>query len=507
MMGVKAGQDRLLYNFSLEERVPEDHLLRLINNAVDFSFVYELARPHYSHTGQPSVDPVVLFKMALLQYLYDIPSERRLAQEIPLNLGWLWFLHYNLEELTPNHSVLSKARNRFGKELYHEFFRRIVALCQGAGLIRGDKVVVDATLVKANASLDSLVSRSLYQQLPGSPEEFVDRLWQENAEGEAAAENTGDNAEGETGDRGGREESKPERAEKLPKSKVNEERVSRTDPDAALVRDSRGALQLAHKVHLGVDGGEARVITSVAATSGDVCEAHELPHLVEEHRRNTGCKPEEVVADGIYGTEANYGYLMRAGILPSIPRHEAWSKRDVPNRQFVHDKERGGLICPEGQLLKRDALVWGGRYIRYRGSRRVCGKCQRKGECTKAARRSVYRRASEDVLAWAKEHLETARAKKSIQQRKAWVETANSETKVQHGLRRARYRGRWRVEIQAYLAATVYNLKKLVRYGGKKVKEQAIAMNILARELDILLLFLTRVSRRLCSPGLFSAYP
>jgi transposase len=182
MMGAKAAQEVVLCHISLEERVPQDHFLRLLSRAVDFGFVYKLAKPYYSHTGQPSVDPAVVFKMALIQYLYNVPSERRLAKEIPLNLAWLWFLQYNLAEATPNHSVLSKARSRFGREVYYQFFQRTIRLCQDAGLIQGDKVVMDATLMQADASIESMVSRSLYQQLPGAPEEFVERLWQENPE-------------------------------------------------------------------------------------------------------------------------------------------------------------------------------------------------------------------------------------------------------------------------------------------------------------------------------------
>src|SRR5881397_3878721 len=114
MMGRKAFTPKVLDRFSLEDRVPPDHLLRRVGLAVDFSFVRRLTARFYSHTGQPGIDPVVLFKMALLGYLYGIPSERRLAEEIRLNLGYMWFLGYDLDEAPPDHSVLSKARRRFG---------------------------------------------------------------------------------------------------------------------------------------------------------------------------------------------------------------------------------------------------------------------------------------------------------------------------------------------------------------------------------------------------------
>src|SRR6266508_2134118 len=159
MMGTKTPSSKLFYEFSLEERVPADHLLRRVGQAVDFSFVRRLTGRFYSHTGQPSVDPVVLFKMALLGYLYGIASERRLAAEIRLNLAYMWFLGYDLDETPPDHSVLSKARRRFGPTVYQAFFTEVVRQCERAGLVRGDTLYLDSTLVRANAALSSLGRR------------------------------------------------------------------------------------------------------------------------------------------------------------------------------------------------------------------------------------------------------------------------------------------------------------------------------------------------------------
>src|SRR5688572_22527730 len=134
MMGQRQFTTKLYYQLSLDRLVPQDHLLRRISAAVDFSFVRPLCRPFYSHTGQPSIDPVVLFKMLLIGYLYGITSERRLAQEVSLNLAYRWFLGYDFDQPTPDHSVLSKARARFGPEVFEGFFRRSIDLCREAGL-------------------------------------------------------------------------------------------------------------------------------------------------------------------------------------------------------------------------------------------------------------------------------------------------------------------------------------------------------------------------------------
>ena len=129
MMGHRRFAPKLYYQLSLDRLVPQNHLLRLIAEVIDFSFVYPLARPYYSHTGQPSVDPVVLFKTLLIGYLYGITSERRLMEEIQVNLAYRWFLGYDLDEAIPDHSVLSKVRGRFGMEVFETFFNRSVGLC------------------------------------------------------------------------------------------------------------------------------------------------------------------------------------------------------------------------------------------------------------------------------------------------------------------------------------------------------------------------------------------
>jgi transposase len=239
MMGKKEPGEKLYYDFSLEDKVPQDHILRRIAGAVDFTFVHKIARPYYSHTGKPSVDPVVVLKMALIGYIYGISSERRLASDLPLNLAWLWFLGYDIDEETPDHSILSKARARFGPDLYREFFCEVVRLCDEAGLVSGERVVVDSTVVPANASLETLVARSIFEQLPPSGE-FVDRLFVENEDaGEDDQADNHDEDERPPGEStsGETENKDQDHRRKLVSSlKANERRVSRTDPDCSVVK-------------------------------------------------------------------------------------------------------------------------------------------------------------------------------------------------------------------------------------------------------------------------------
>ena len=181
MMGQHQFTPKLYYELSLDRLVPRDHLLRQLSGAIDFSFVYPIARPYYSYTGQPSIDPIVLFKTLLVGYLYGITSERWLMREIQVNMAYRWFLGYDLDEAIPDHSVLSKARARFGMEVFENFFKHSIELCQKAGLLSEGPVYVDTTLVQAAASMDSLRKRDETIEPPLPIREYVHRLYTENA--------------------------------------------------------------------------------------------------------------------------------------------------------------------------------------------------------------------------------------------------------------------------------------------------------------------------------------
>jgi transposase len=447
MMGIKSAEAKLFYEFSLDGRIPEGHLLRRIEQAVDFSFVYSLTRPYYSHTGQPSVDPVALFKMALLGYLYGLPSERRLAQEAELNLAYRWFLGYDLDEATPHHSVLSKARRRFGKQVYEEFFRRVVLQCEAAGLIEGTTLYLDSTLVPASANVDSARSRALLQQLPGAPQEFVERLWESNPEGaEEDAENAGPPSGQHT---------------------VNQWISSRTDPEAAMVARGRGyPPHFAYKDHLSVDGGRARIVTAVRVTSGQRADESELKNLVEAHAELLGRMPRRVAADRKYATHANYEYLLERNIGPSIPEMRPRHRPGLwgPER-FTYDAVSDVYWCPAGEPVMRRGLASQQKAVIYRADPRTCRNCPLRPQCTSNPQgRRILRYLGQEQVERARAHLHTAQAREDIRRRKAWIEGVIGDAKSHHGLSRARCRGLTAMTIQALLVASVQNIKKLAAY-------------------------------------------
>lgn len=436
----EAFPEELYYGFSLEDKVPDDHLLRRIKECVDFSFVYGLVDKHYSHTGAPSIDPVVVFKLSLIGYLYDISSERRLIEEASLNMAYLWFIDYKITENLPDHSIFTKTRARFGVDAYREFFKRVVKTCVDAGLVEGQTAFLDATLIDANSRVSDVRSKVLVDRLNNSTDEFVQRIFEENKD------DTHDEP-------------------KLP-SKANKRLSHPSDPDADIVRRENTSAKLKYKGHIALDGGEQRIITAVALTGGAMGEEHLLLNLLSQHEELIG-KPETLVADQKYGTATNLRILKVKGILPAV---KPYGGRKPPpgftKDKFKYDEVNDRYICPNDKVLSKSLDI--SPYKSYRAKKADCPSCPLRLECTPTRnRKTLTRGPSEYIFSWARGFLDTDRAKELLRMRGVWPETIFAQAKNLHGLSRARFRGRWKVEIQMLLTASVINLKKLARQTGK----------------------------------------
>ncbi len=170
MQGKKEFNKRIYYNMDLDSLVPSDHFLKRLESLISFDFVREITKEYYSHTGKPSIDPVVLVKMLLIGYLFDIRSERKLTEEVSLNLAYRWYIGYDLDEVVPDHSIFFKARLRFGKKLFLDIFEKILIKCIKLGLVSKEDILVDSTIVKADASVGSMIRVNL------TPEDYWKKL-------------------------------------------------------------------------------------------------------------------------------------------------------------------------------------------------------------------------------------------------------------------------------------------------------------------------------------------
>lgn len=287
-MGVHQPQKELFsYQVNLDRRVRADHPLRRVAQAVDFGFVRAEVAHCYGEKGNESVDPVILLKMMFLLFYDNVASERELMEVIPERLDYLWFLGYGLDDPIPNHSVLSKARRRWGKEVFQQLFVRTVEQCMAAGLVSGDKLHVDASLIAAHASKDSVVK--------SSPELIA---------AYAAAYQAQEKKLNDPEDRPGFQA-------------VNDVAISTTDPDAALVRKGGQGSRPAYHHHRAVDDLHG-VITAVETTSGSIAENKKLGAVMDQHEQNTGCQIRKVVADHKYGTAENFVACHERGVVTHL---------------------------------------------------------------------------------------------------------------------------------------------------------------------------------------------
>lgn len=417
------------------------------------------------------MDPVVIFKMLLVGYLYGITSERRLAQEVGLHMAYRWFLGYDLDEPTPDHSVLSKARARLGPEVFEEFFRRSIDLCRQAGLLAEGPVYVDTTLIQAAASMDSLVRRDELAQPPLSVPEYVRRLYQENGsapEEEMQTDSRTPLAEQEsplTSSEPASPQGNSSGGSRRPR-RPNEELQSRTDPEATLVDRPGFGRHLAYKAHVAVAGRKGQVITAAVATTEAKADEHLLDEMLWHHSRLSRLPAKEAVADAKYGTTANYLSLHQAGIAAFIPptrfghQHQGiWGRE-----RFRWLPEEDTFLCPAGQRLRRNSNMIPTRRVRYQPPKGSCVACPYRASCAPSGReRSVHRSWGQELVEAALARTASPLGKERLVERKVRIEGVFALAKELHGLRRTRFKGRRRVQIQLWLTAAAMNIKKALQ--------------------------------------------
>jgi transposase len=377
MMGQHEGQKALFsYQVDLERRVRPDHPLRRVGVMIDFTFARAAVAHTYGGKGNVSVDPAVLLKLMFLLFHENVRSERELMRRLPERLDWLWFLGYNLDDAVPNHSVLSKARARWGGELFEELFVRTVQQCVEAGLVDGSKVHVDGSLIDADASRDSVVKADAatiarIRAAFGAQERKLD-------------------------------ETKPLSA----RCETNHTLVSTTDPDAPCVSQGpqSGTARPRYKHHRMIDD-RCGVITAVATTAGDIAEPSQVTPLCEQHETHTGKEVTAVVADRGYGTVETYCTLVEQGVRPHMPPLQpAGHKSDglFTKDDFRYDESNNVYVCPVGHRLKPRRFHQRRQMTDYVADRKVCAACPLRAECTRSQQgRSVARHWKEKTLAMA----------------------------------------------------------------------------------------------------------
>lgn len=456
MMGRESPPQASLFytGINLDKRVRSGHVLRKVARLVDFDFVYGEVKESYGYNGNVSVPPPMILKLMLLLVLYNVRSERELMATLPERLDWLWFLGLELDSEVPDHSVLSKARKRWGVDLFRSFFERIVWRCVESGLVDGRKLFCDSSLVEADASCNSVVdTRGLKRYLNPAYRELEARL-EEREENE----NKDDDSQGTS----------PRR------NFVNARYTSTTDPEASVMRKGPGKASLYYQTHRGIDGAYG-VITATLIGPGDENEAHRLADLIDAHHDNSAQSAETVVADSKYGTTANFLECYDRGVFAHIPvlkqtQDQQERRREIfPENAFVYHSQTDTYSCPAGQTLKRRKHWVERKAFEYVTARGVCQQCPLRIQCTRSQinGRTLKRHERQEILDKLRTHAQSRSAKRDIQIRQHFMERSFAQA-ARFGLKRARWRGQWRGQIQDYLIAIVQNVELLIAHAWPK---------------------------------------
>lgn len=440
MMGQQgAGQDRLFYSFDLDDHVPQDHLLRGVNQFLDLSELRQHLAAFYSHTGRPSVDPELMIRMLIVGYCFGIRSERRLCEEVHLNLAYRWFCRLGLEDKVPDHSSFSKNRHgRFREsDVFRHLFEGVVQRCMAEGLVRGEGFAIDASIIRADANRR--------RGVPG--EDGVD--WN-NPKLATRAVHEYLQALDEDGQVGA-----------TPKN------ISLTDPAARWTAAPGCPAFFAYSTNYLIDVN-AGIIVDVEATSAHRTEEIESAKtMIERVEQRFDLKPDRLIGDTAYGTGPLLAWLVQdKQIEPHIP---VWDKADrqdgtLSRSEFTFDVEQDRYTCPMGKHLHTTSQVTVDNTLLYRASTYDCQVCSLKQSCCpNTPMRKIPRSVHETSRDAARALVDTDAYRQSRKDRKK-VEVLFAHLKRVLKLDRLRLRGRTGARDEFLLAATAQNLRRMAKW-------------------------------------------
>lgn len=447
MMGERTvAQEALFYSFNLERHVPADHLLRSIDRFVDLSDIREHLRPFYSDTGRPSIDPELMIRMLIIGYCMGIRSERRLCDEVHLNLAYRWFCRLGLDGDVPNHSTFSK--NRHGRfrdsDLLRHLFEATVARCMAEGLVGGEGFAIDASLIRADVNRQHAVDRP--EQLPDEATSHAVREYLAVLDDAAFGAAT----------------------------PVAPKQLAVADPAARWTAASRERAFFAYSTNYLIDLEHAVIVDVEATTSIRQAEVTAQRRMIERTQARFGLWPERLAADTGYGDAANLAWLVEEkGIAPHIPVFDKSARRDgtFERQAFTYDAQDDSYVCPGGKRLRprnrnfsvpRSTVDQDG-FIRYRARQQDCGDCALRQRCTpNMPARKIMRSVHERARDMARDIASTDAYVTSRRQRKK-VEMLFAHLKRILKLDRLRLRGPNGAKDEFLLAATAQNLRKMAK--------------------------------------------
>ena len=423
--------------FSIEEFVPADHLLRKIDSAVDFIHIYDLVEDLYcKDNGRPSVDPVVIFKMVLIQHIYGIPSLRRTVEEIKMNVAYRWFLGYLMNEPIPHFSTISyNFKHRYTEKTIEGIFYWILNEIERAGYLSPETVFIDGTHIKANANIKKVVKKAVPQAAKRYEEELMAEINQDRED----------------------HDKKPFDGPKPPEDK--EITTSETDPESGVFHKGEHKKCFAYTAQTGCD--KNGYVMDVTVNPGNVHDSVAFDGLYD---RLTEKNPEieNIVADAGYKTPWISKRVLDDGRIPVLPYKRPMGKKgNYAPYEYVYDEYFDCVVCPENQVLSYATTNREG-YREFKSKGYICEKCPTKHLCTENSKneKTVTKHVWLDYLETVEDIRHTPEYKELYERRKETIERVFADAKEKHAMRYTPYRGLSQVTNWVRLKFAAMNLKK-----------------------------------------------
>lgn len=458
---------------SIEQLVPEDHLLRKIDSAIDFNFIYDLVEDKYSaDNGRPSLDPVVLIKLPLLQYLYGIKSMRQTVKEIEVNVAYRWFLGLDFYDEVPHFSTFGKNyKRRFeGTDLFEQIFINVLMQCMSNCLVSTDEVFIDATHIKAAAnrkkSKNVLVAKRAAR--------FYDEALKEEINSDRAK-----HSKAPLKDKDDSNDDNDVDANSYSdidnNSNMKEKKVSTIDPESGWFHKGEHKEVFAYSVETACD--KNGWILGYTIHPGNEHDSITFPTLYDKLRKLYQLK--KIILDAGYKTPAIAKLLIDDKLTPVFPYKRPMTKKGfIKKHEYVYDEYYDCYICPENQILNYRTTNREG-YREYKSDKYICANCPRLHECTESHNHEkvVTRHVWQDYLDICEEIRHTIGMKELYNRRKETIERIFGTAKEHHGMRYTNMVGKDKMAMKVGMTFTCLNIKKLVnmldiRYGKGTLEEK-----------------------------------
>lgn len=462
MQGKKKYQEKMFTSFQLSSRVPEDNVYRKLKDVMDLQWLYKATKKYYGSEGQKSVDPVVFFKLILIGYLENLQSDRKIISTVSMRLDMLYFIEYDIDEELPWHSTLSRTRQLYSEEVFKELFKQVLKQCIGKGMVAGNRQVVDSVLVKANASMSSLVEKEILDDA----EAYADSLKLIEEDDEVVI------------------------PPKRPLT-TNEKKISKTDPDARLRTKPGKPTQLNYLTQVSVDAS-SHVITNIEAHHASKNDCDCLAEVVKNAKENLqsgGLIVEEILADTAYSSGKALKYLEANNLVGYIPNMASYK---TDREGFTYDGKNDQYVCSQGAKLPFKGIIRPEANIykkMYAASRSDCRNCPLKQQCIGKASAAKRITDTVDKPLYDRMHqrMMSKKAKRMMKLRSITVEPVLGTLVNYLGMKKVNTIGINQANKCVLMAALAYNLKKLLKHKAPKVNVMAkVIENMLQKSLKML---------------------